>query len=198
MKLFLLCSSLLASIISETTHAAVCKYTFDQSKTKVQWNAYKTNKKVPVKGSFTTFKVENAKTADNLSGLFKDVKFSIDASKIDTTNPARDNTISKNFFQKWSNAGQVQGSIAQFKEESATNGSFDLVLTLNGVTKNVPMNYTIDEKGNFVSKGVMNLLDFNSMDALKSLNKACLALHSPGSTWADVELELISEFRKDC
>jgi polyisoprenoid-binding protein YceI len=63
-------------------------------------------------------------------------------------------------------------------------GTITVEITINGTTKQVPLNYTYD-KETMKSEGYIDILDFGGAEALSSINKACFDLHK-GKTWSDV------------
>jgi hypothetical protein len=65
-------------------------------------------------------------------------------------------------------------------------GVMSVAVTMNGITKNVPMNYTFN-KGDLSATGNIDILDFSANKALSSINKACFDLHE-GKTWSDVAI----------
>ena len=65
-------------------------------------------------------------------------------------------------------------------------------VSLNGETANIPLTYEITGNA-YTFKGVMNLENWNALDAVASINKACEALHTGADgvskTWNDVAVQ---------
>ncbi len=142
----------------------------------LQWTAFKTPLKLEVKGTFDKIAYTPGKNC--LEGA----EVIINKHSVDTNNPGRDKTLDSFFFSK------LKGDISA-KIQSVGDKTLTVAITLNGVTKDVPFSY--EKKGSTITaKGVIDLFDFSSSEALHSINKACYAKHQ-GKTWNDVELRFI-------
>jgi polyisoprenoid-binding protein YceI len=158
----------------------------------VSWKAYKTLGKVGVGGKFTSVNyVPNALEGKNFKELFVGSKVSIDLSKIDTSNEARDATLVKDFFLLLKGK-TIDGEIVDIQKTDKhekgkpRTGTVFVKLTMNEKTLTIPMNYIYSD-GKFNANGTIDLLDFSANDALKSINKSCYDLHK-GKTWSDVSI----------
>ena len=164
----------------------------------VTWKAYKTLAKVGVGGAFTSVKyVPTAKEGANFRELLVGSTVSIDATQINTGNPARDETLVKMFFQQLKST-TIEGKIIAMKANKRVKGQpyagvLDVELHLNGKTITIPMKYTY-EKERFSAKGTVDLFDFAANDALTSINKSCYDLHK-GKTWNDVSIEFATNIK---
>ncbi|WP_295418090.1 YceI family protein [Sulfurovum sp.] len=158
----------------------------------VTWKAYKTLGKLGVGGQFTAVKY----TAHQLEGknfreLFVGSKVSIDISKINTGNPARDETLVKNFFGKLKDK-TIEAKIVDIKKTDKhvkgkpRTGTVNVEITMNEKTLIVPMKYHYSQE-HFQATGTIDLFDFGASDALASINKSCYDLHK-GKTWNDVTI----------
>jgi len=158
---------------------------------KVTWKAYKTFAKLGVGGEFTSVKyIANKKEGKNFEELLVGSTVSIDISKVNTKNEARDKTLVENFFGKLSGK-TIEGKIVAIKANKrekgkAYTGSLDVNITMNEKSLQVPMTY-IYEKENFKADGTIDLFDFQGESALSSINKSCYDLHK-GKTWNDVSI----------
>jgi len=158
----------------------------------VTWKAYKTFEKLGVAGQFTSVGyVPNKKEGKNFKELFVGSKVSIDLSKIDSKNEARDKTLVENFFSKLLGKS-IDGEIVSIEADKSKDGKrlytgrVDVNMTMNSKTLLIPMKYNY-VKGNFKAEGTIDLFDFSANDALSSINKSCFALHK-GKTWNDVTI----------
>ena len=158
----------------------------------VTWKAYKTLAKLGVAGAFTDVNyVANKKEGKNFKELLVGSKVSIDLSKINTNNEARDKTLVSNFFSKLSGK-TIEGVIVALKADKKEKGKrvyhgvVDVNITMNHKTLLIPMKYDY-KKENFTATGTIDLFDFAANDALKSINQSCFDLHK-GKTWNDVTI----------
>ena len=162
-----------------------------EGKVTVSWKAYKTPAKLGVGGVFN----EVAYTAVKAKGKnFKEILVGssvvIDTSSVNSKNEGRDLKLVNSFF-KLLGDGKINAKIVDMtsnkrvKREPRT-GTITVEISMNGVTKSVPMNYTYD-KGLMKSEGFIDILDFSGASALASINKACFDLHK-GKTWSDVAI----------
>jgi polyisoprenoid-binding protein YceI len=158
----------------------------------VSWKAYKTLGKLGVGGKFTSVKyTPHALEGKNFKELFVGSKVSIDLSKIDTGNPARDVTLEKDFFSLLKGK-TIEGEIVDIKKTDThekgkpRTGVVSVKLTMNDKTLTIPMKYLYVE-GQFDAAGTIDLFDFAAGDALASINKSCYDLHK-GKTWSDVSI----------
>ncbi|HIP02012.1 MAG TPA: YceI family protein, partial [Campylobacterales bacterium] len=114
----------------------------------------------------------------------------VDTSSVNSKNEGRDLKLVNSFF-KLMGDGKITAKIVDMtsnkrvKREPRT-GTLTVDISMNGVTKSVPMSYTYD-KGLMKSEGFIDILDFSGSDALVSINKACFDLHK-GKTWSDVAI----------
>lgn len=158
----------------------------------VNWKAYKTLGKIGVGGKFTSVTyTPHALEGKNFKALFVGSKVSIDLSKVDTGNPARDETLGKHFFSLLKGK-TIEGEIVDIKKTDKhekgkpRTGVVSVKLTMNEKTLTIPMKYVYSE-GKFDAAGTIDLMDFAAGDALSSINKSCYDLHK-GKTWSDVSI----------
>jgi len=162
-----------------------------EGKVTVSWKAYKTPSKLGVGGVFN----EVAYTAVKAEGKnFKEILVGssvvVDTSSVNSKNEGRDLKLVNSFF-KLMGDGKITAKIVDMtsnkrvKREPRT-GTLTVDISMNGVTKSVPMSYKYD-KGLMKSEGFIDILDFSGSDALVSINKACFDLHK-GKTWSDVAI----------
>ncbi|WP_299551617.1 YceI family protein [Seonamhaeicola sp.] len=172
------------------------KFVVKPEATSVKWTAYKTTDKVGVGGEFTTSKFE-IKSGSSAQEALNGLSFSIPISSLftnDATN-TRDAKIKTSFFGAMLDTEFIKGTI------NYTNDKCSASLTMNGVTHDLPLNVSIEEERRVTMTGVMNLKDWNALDALASLNKVCFDLHkgadNVSKTWEDVAIEVSTYLRKN-
>ncbi|MFD1293650.1 YceI family protein [Lutibacter holmesii] len=170
-------------------------YSIEPKTTTINWTAYKTTDKVPVKGQFTKFTIENTKNGTTAIDALNGLKFSIPVSSIFTKDTIRDGKLKKFFFDKMLDTQEIKGTLHFLNE---TSGTADI--TMNGVSQELPITYVID--GQMVSiEGIMNLDNWKAQIALESLNAACLDLHKGADgiskTWSDVKIEVVTYLKQN-
>ncbi|WP_437395007.1 hypothetical protein [Flagellimonas lutimaris] len=173
----------------EKTEEAVATYSIVEDSTNVRFTAYKTSDKVPVGGTFQEVKLTYAAgetPMETLDGL----EFSIPVSSLFTNDPTktRDPKIIEFFFDKMAETQSITGTFT-FKDDK----SCAVRLSMNGMSTELPMEYEITEDNHVNFSGVMDLKQWNALDALASLNEACKILHTGSDgvskTWEDVAIE---------
>lgn len=180
--------------LSFTSFAAtdLCSVNYAPEGSTLSWTAFKTPKKVGVKGQFNVFKIISTKSA-SIDELLSNATFEVDTKSISTNDKARDAKIFQFFFKN-----MVKGSTINGKVLKVGPTSVDVEFSLNGATKIITLAKAYDESKNTVAlKGEMNVLDFDMKDNLATLTKACNTLHE-GVTWPDVKIELIASVPKTC
>jgi hypothetical protein len=173
----------------QKTEEAVATYSIVQDSTDVRFTAYKTTEKKPVGGTFKQVDLtyEAGETPmETLNGM----QFSIPVSSLftnDTTN-TRDPKIIHFFFDMMKETQTIKGTFS-FDD----NKNCSVKLTMNGVSTDLPMEYEVTEDNHVSFSGTMDLKNWDALDALASLNKACFDLHTGpdgvSKTWEDVAIK---------
>ncbi len=159
----------------------------------IQWIAYKTTEKVPVKGQFKKINILNSGEGNTAKEAINNAEFSIPVSSIFTADSGRDFKIRKFFFGAMDNTDLLSGKLVL---ENDSIGHVNL--TMNGLTNKVPFNYTLNGKS-FNLIGKMDVLAWKAEKALDSLNTICKELHKGADgvskTWNDVALQVTTSFK---
>lgn len=185
----LLSVALLAGSFSALAGTQVCTFDLKKEGTSVNWTAFKTPKKVGVKGQLTDFNIKTAQKNATVEQLLSSATFTVNSKSVSTGDKARDAKIMQFFFQK----AKIEGKVLK-----AEANKVEMELSLNGVKKNVVLDSKFDDKNSTLTlNGVINVLDFAMKDHLASLTKACGVLHE-GVTWPDVNIELVAAIAKSC
>ena len=164
----------------------------------VTWKAFKTPMKLGVGGHFTNvnFKSSTPKATD-LNTLLAGSTVTIDVASVDSKNQGRDVKLLNEFFKKMSGEGISAKVISlQKNKEARKTGIATVEVTMNSVSRKVPMKYAFQD-GKLSANGVIDLLDFNAATALKSINTSCFALHK-GKTWSDVNIGFTMNIKASC
>jgi len=179
---------------TNTNTETVEQFVIKPEATSVKWTAYKTTKKVGVGGEFTTVNF-NEKSGATPQEALNDLTFSIPISSLFTDNDVRDSKLKVSFFGAMLNTTFLKGTI------KVDHNSYAASITMNGVTKDLPLEVSITEERRVNLKGTMDLKNWNALEALASLNKVCFDLHKGddgvSKTWEDVAIEVNTFLRKN-
>lgn len=152
----------------------------------LQWTAYKTTDKVPVKGTFTDIKITHSESASEAVGAIKGMEFEIPVSSIYSKDTIRDAKLNLFFFDVMSNTATLKG---KFKDISNNRGVLEL--KMNGMSKDLNFNY-VKNQDTIMIEAKMDLNVWEAGEALQSLNKACEELHTGADgvskTWDEVQI----------
>ncbi|GAA4291801.1 YceI family protein [Aestuariibaculum suncheonense] len=169
------------------------KFVVKPEATSVKWTAYKTTDKLPVGGEFTVLNFDE-KTGASAEEALNNLRFSIPVSSLFTKDPSRDTKLKESFFGAMLDTELINGTI------KVTNGNYMASLTMNGVTKDLPLTVEITDARRVSMTGTMNLADWDALGALESLNKVCFDLHTGpdgvSKTWDEVAIEVSTFLRK--
>ena len=178
--------------VIETTEAT-STFIIKPEATSVKWTAFKTTDKVAVGGEFATLNFESRSGATPEEAL-NNLKFSIPVSSLFTKDDTRDAKLKASFFGAMLDPDLIKGIITY------ENGNYVAAITMNGVTADLPLDYSITDERRVTMKATMDLKNWNALGALETLNKVCLDLHKGADgvskTWEDVEI-VISTYLRD-
>lgn len=180
------------TVVTETA----VQYVVKPEATSVKWTAYKTTEKKPVGGEFKVLRFDEKAGATPEEAL-NNLSFSIPVSSVftnDATN-TRDAKIKASFFGAMLDTELLTGTIKY------ADGAYSASITMNGVTGDLPLEVKITEERRVVMTGVMDLKEWDALDALASLNKVCFDLHKGpdgvSKTWDDVAIEVNTFLREN-
>ncbi len=157
----------------------------------VDWKAYKTLSKIGVSGKFTSVSYTPiALEGKNFASILVGSKVDIDTKKIDTSNPARDKTLVKFFFDKMA-SNSIEATIKEIKadkriKDKPRTGIVKVMINMNNKSLIIPMKYSYKDN-KFRAEGTIDIFDFDAKSALNSINKSCYDLHK-GKTWSDISI----------
>ncbi len=180
---------------TEENKVALNKYTIDTKNVDVHWTAYKTTDKLPVKGVFQEVKLSNNNASENQAGVLNGLKFEIPVASIFSKDSIRDGKLKQFFFGVMENTVNLTGTL-----NNVANGSGNVDLNMNGITKNLP--FTFEISGDTIAiKSTIQLDNWNGATALASLNEACKELHTGADgvtkTWNEVDVKVNVLTKKD-
>ncbi len=164
------------------------------SPVKVEWTAYKTPKKIGVDGGFLATTYRGKTEAEDLKSLLLKSRVMLEVNNVDTKDPFRDAKLAQFFFNMMQGA-VIDVDITSMKGDDRS-GTLVINVYMNNRSIDVPLVYAVKE-GKFRAKGVLNLADFNALEALKMLTLNCYAPHE-GKTWEDVAVGFSFDLKKRC
>ena len=166
----------------------------------VGWKAYKTPAKLGVGGLFDDITYKAAKKeGKNFKEILIGSSVLINTNSVNSHNEGRDKKLVASFF-KLLGSKTIDAKILDIKQtsekkERPRKGVITTSITMNGISKDIPMTYTYD-KGTMKAEGFIDLFDFQASNALSSINKACFVLHK-GKTWNDVAINFSLNIKAD-
>lgn len=165
----------------------------DVKTTVVNWTAYKTTSKVPVKGQFSDLIIENPVKASTSMAALNGLKFSIPISSLFTNDTIRDGKLKKFFFGTLKNTSSITGTISM---DTETSGS--VTMTMNGISQVLPIVYEISEQIVTI-EALMELDNWKAQAAIEALNAVCKDLHTGEDgitkTWTEVKIEVTAHLK---
>ncbi len=146
----------------------------------VTWTSYKTLAKIGVGGNFSdvTLGVVN-KNASDIKTLLTGSSVQTTLDSIDAHLALKNSNIAT-YFTANLDAKSISAKII-----SVTNKGLQLEITLNKITKVIPMKYTVAE-GKVHAEGVIDALDFRLIRALRTLNTNVAGHKKKG--WNDISI----------
>lgn len=167
------------------------EYHVQADSTFVKWTAYKTTSKVGVGGLFKTIKFENRK-GGSIAEAYNNLEFTIPVSSMTTNDEVRDQTLFKSFFGVLVDTKNITGKLTFDKDDLCTAS-----ITMNGVTKEVPLHYFAGESEIDFTADI-NLEDWDATGAVESINKVCEQLHKGADgiskTWSEVAIHITTKY----
>lgn len=160
----------------------------------VNWTAFKTPAKAGVSGTFEGVEFKGKTRATSVAELLSGSEVEIETANVHSGNDGRDAKLVTFFFDVMHDK-KIEAKILEASGDS-TKGKLVLEIAMNGVEKKVPMKYTI-ENNRLEAAGVIDLGDFNAINALESINDACFELHQ-GKTWQDVNIGFGLNLKQHC
>ena len=174
------------------------KFNLVKDSTKVSFTAYKTSDKLPVGGIFKKINIIKSTSGATALEALNGTIFSIPVSSLFTNDATktRDPKILEFFFGVMENTTLISGV---FKVSDDKKCSIDV--TLNGKTENISLEFKQTSDLSYTFNGIMNLEDWDALNAVSSINKACEALHTGpdgvSKTWSEVTVQAEILLQKD-
>lgn len=178
---------------SEKKEVQTAAFSLDSADNSIDFIAYKTTDKIPVKGTFKKISITNNGNGNTANEAINNTEFSIPVSSLFTADVSRDFKLKKFFFGVMDNTSLLSGKL-MLQNDSIGVAS----ITMNAVTADLPFSYTINDK-EFKLNATMNLDNWNGQNAIDSLNLVCRDLHKAADgipkTWSEVAINITSVFK---
>ncbi len=180
-------SILIVSCKKEAKQPEGPQFSVEPKTVTINWTGYKTTSKIPVKGEFKIVDISNIKEASTAVDALNGTKFSIPVSSIYSGDNERDGKLKQLFFGVMDATVSLSGTINLNEDNTGT-----VDLSMNGISKEIPVTYTVkDQLVEF--SGTLDILnDFKAQTALESISKACFELHKGpdgvSKTWSEVSI----------
>lgn len=188
---FLLVAIAIPMLFSCNNNSKESSLKLDENNVKVEWIAYKTTDKVPVTGTFNQVNVADLQEGNTPEEVLNGATFSIPVSSLFSNSDERDTKLKQLFFGVMKNTELISGKFNYADKDSK------LSVTMNGVTREIPVQ-TVSAENTFSLKGIILLHEFETQEAMDSLNKACYELHMGGDgiskTWDEVSIKGVFSF----
>lgn len=189
---FTSCKTEEKKVVPQKKQVSLAAFSLQRAKNSIEWVAYKTTDKVPVKGRFKKVSITKNGEGASAKEAINGAEFSIPVSSLFTADSSRDYKLKKFFFGVMDNTKLLSG-ILNLSDD--TNGVASI--TMNGITANLPFTYTLKEK-QFKLNATMNLDDWSAQKAVASINLACKELHKGkdgvSKTWSEVGIDITTTF----
>ena len=168
------------------------EFSVADAKNEINFTAYKTSEKIPVRGKFNKVDVIANGDGNSIKEAINNIEFSIPVSSIFTKDTSRDFKIKKFFFGVMDNTKLLSGKLVI---ENDTLGYANI--KMNGITEKIAFTYSISKK-TFSMNSIMDLDKWNASNAVNSLNLECKDLHKGtdgvSKTWNEVALNIKTTF----
>lgn len=175
--------------------AAEKGFSVESKTTTINWTAYKTTAKVPVKGQFTEVTIENTKKGATAKEALDGLKFSIPIQSLFTKDSIRDNKLKKFFFGVMTNTSQITGTL-YMRDDTSGNAE----ISMNGISQKLPITYTVKDQMVTI-EAEMDLDNWQAQAAIEALNVVCKELHTGedgvSKTWNEVKIEVVTYLKKE-
>jgi len=183
-------SALSLMVLAVLGTAVEAKECFNTNKIDVTWTSYKTLAKIGVGGNFSKvdLKIVN-KDASDVKKMLLNAEIRTSLEALDAKMDLKNSNIAK-FF-----TANLADKVVIAKVILVTNKKLDVSITLNKVTKTIPMSYTV-EKGIVKATGVIDGLDYKLVPALGILNMNVAGHKKKG--WNDIAIGFELPYDTSC
>lgn len=190
--LFVSCKETKKEAVNEEAKSATT-LTIDKELTTIEWIAYKTTSKTPVKGSFTEFTASGK--GYNAAEVINGLKFSIPVNSLHTNDSIRDAKLIKSFFGSLENTSEITGTLQMNEDNTGT-----AEISMNGISQSVAVTYSVNNEAVSI-ESVIDLKNWKAQAAIEALNAVCFDLHKGADgvskTWDEVKIEVVIQLKEE-
>ncbi|PAF43876.1 YceI family protein [Helicobacter sp. 11S03491-1] len=168
--------------------------TLDSASTKIYFVGYKLNNKTKVPGVIQDAKFSFATTNGSIAQIMDKAKADASFTNKSTKDKMRDNNIKRTFEAKLKDP-KIHAEVTKITGDDSA-GTINAKITFNGVTKEVPLKYTLAD-GKFKASGTIDMskdFDLNNSYIALSTDKQIAALHGK-KTWTEVEVGIEADIK---
>lgn len=166
----------------------------DTASAKLYFVGAKMEAKVKVPGVIKDASFSFAKTSGSVADIMGKAKVDADFTSKDTKDKLRNNNIKRTFETKLKSA-KIHAEVSKITGDDSA-GEIVAKVTFNGVTKDIPLKYTLAD-GKFKASGMIDMSkDFNLNDSYITLStdKMIQGLHGK-KTWTEVEVGIEAQIQ---
>ena len=173
-----------------------CQYKVSLDSSLMVWTGFKFNDRVGVKGEFDSIYISGNTFSGSPMESLKGLQFEIPTSSVNTNDAGRNKKIHEIFFGTF-NTSNIIGSIDSINGMTAI-----LQLNMNKVSISKKINFQLSSDRILESRFNINVKDWNGLEAISALNKACEEKHTGNDSesvlWPDVDILLRTRLEKNC
>lgn len=176
-----------------------CHYKYVEDSTSLEWTAYKTNEKIPVKGTFKIINVQAVET-ESFQEFLKGIAFEIPTNSVFSNNPDRDAKLFNNFFMSMDSTESIYGKVLKVEGDNS-KGKIQFEVNMNGLAQSFWTSYNY--KNNKLDvMGNLYLNDWKAELAVEAINTVCKDLHTGSDgvskTWSEVGISIHAIVDEHC
>jgi len=139
-----------------------CLLILDDKSVVVNWTAFKLSDKVGVGGTFDTVIVSGVTNNQTMAGAAATAQFDILTGSVNSNNTERDYKISNSFFGTMVNTATISGKVVSLNDD----GSGSISLTMNGVEKEITLDWKATSENRLKLSAAINVNDWNAKPSL--------------------------------
>lgn len=147
-------------------------------KSSIEWTAFKTKEKSPVKGSFTSIELHQEKKEGLFLETLEGATVNISGMSVSSGDPVRDENLKNNFFGKFEN--EIKIHFGKFEKNKV-----EAHITINGKIIAKTISYIATDNEVKLDTTLDIVKDLNLSEAFASISEACKAYHQ-NKTWSEV------------
>lgn len=181
---------------NEESQEEMCLLMYDETSTELEFTSFKTNAKVPVKGTFSMFTV-NGNEAEKAEDVIKSLEFTINTTSVETNDSGRNAKIALHFFGTLETP-EITGKVTALDLDA---GKATVMIEMHGISYDVEGTCSL-ENNKFTYDASIDVINWNAMSGIEALNEQCKDLHTGedgvSKLWSQVDLHFATTLKSDC